>query len=215
MGKLNKKKNMPTWVGTAIVCAVLAVVVLFSVFCVLSERGVFLRMRKVAESENYTITVPMMSYLLGSQYEQAISNYNEQLEVYKQYGLTAENMPFSGDKTGDNLNTSGSVFDLRNQIYKRISDANGTVIGVETWYDYFASATATRAEQILTMCEQAYNSGMTLTEDEMAVIDSRIALLETYAQLYGYGDVDGFLGASYGTGVTAKGEYRPGSHQRR
>jgi len=57
----NASKGMPTWLGTTIVIAVLAALLLTTVFFVLDGRGTFKRMRVILATENYEVTVPMMS----------------------------------------------------------------------------------------------------------------------------------------------------------
>lgn len=201
-----QKRNMPTWVGTLIVVSVLVVLVLFATFVFLNQRGTFLRMRTVAESENYEITVPMMSYLIYTQFEEVVSNHQQKLEQYKELlgdSFSSAYFPIGGGTNGDNLDTSLGVQGLRDQIYERVKADDGTVVSETTWFDYFAAAAENRAKQMLVMCEEANNLGMKLEEDDLATIDYQVALIETYAQLYGY-TTSGYLSTSCGTGVEIK-----------
>jgi hypothetical protein len=57
-------KGMPTWVGTLIVVSVVVLLLAITALCVLSARGTFKRMRVILATENYEVTVPMMSYMV-------------------------------------------------------------------------------------------------------------------------------------------------------
>ena len=85
------KKTMPTWVGTLIVVVVLALLVLFVTFIVLNSRGTFTRMRTVAETEHYEISVPMMQYM-------AMTAYYNQVSMYEQWGA---NIKIGGGEGGE------------------------------------------------------------------------------------------------------------------
>ncbi|MBQ9802188.1 MAG: hypothetical protein IJW51_03865 [Clostridia bacterium] len=185
----NKKRETPTWVGTLIVVSVLVVVVLFSVFCILNSRGVFLRKQIVAKTENFEVTVPMMSYMVYTEYQEWVNQYSS--SGYMQY--------IKGEG-GDGLSTS---LPLREQIYSQKTDETTGVTTTVTWFDMFADRAATSVEQILVLCEQAYALGITLSDEEMAAIDSNIQMLELYAAYSGY-TTSGYLAAMYGRGVGEK-----------
>ena len=188
----NQKKPMPTWMGTAIVVAVLVVLVLFTTFCILNSRGTFLRMRTVMETENFEITVPMMSYMVHTEYQNRLSMYGSSIG-----GTTGINI--KGDSTGDALDSSKG---LREQVYSRLPDENGNVVEV-TWFDYFAGLATESARQVLACCEKAKYYGIELTEEDHAAIQSELNMLEYYAAIYGY-TTSGYLGEMYGKGVALK-----------
>ncbi len=184
-----KKREMPTWVGTLIVVAVLAAVVLFSVFCILNSRGVFLRNKILYETDHFEITVPMMSYMVYSEYQNHLNTYQD--TGYMQY--------VSGSG-GSGVSTS---IPLREQLYSSQTDKTTGVTTSVTWFDYFAGRATTSIEQILVLCEQAYRSNITLDEADYAEIDSAISMLELYAAYSGY-TTSGYLAAMYGKGVSEK-----------
>ena len=197
-----KKKSMPTWAGTAIVLVALVALILAVTFIVLQTRGTFLRMRVVAESENYEITVPMRSYLLYTQYETVVQQNREYAESFKEMlgdSYSSSLFPISGGEKGDNLDTSKS---LRSQIYSRTTAADGSTLET-TWFDYFAGVARSKAQQMLVMCEKAGEIGMSLDEDDIATIDAQISIIELYAQIYGY-TTSGYLSSMYGEGVSVK-----------
>lgn len=182
-------KGMPTWVGTLIVVGVLVVALLACTFFALNSRGVFLRNKVVAETEHFEITVPMMSYLVYTEYQEWVNTY--QNTGYMQY--------IKGEG-GSGLNTS---LPLRDQIYSSKTDQTTGVTTTKTWFDMFAENAATSAEQILVLCEQAYRYGVTLDEEDYADIDNAIQMLELYAAYSGY-TTSGYIAAMYGRGVGEK-----------
>ena len=140
-----RKGQMPTWVGTLILVAVLVVIVTFAVISVLAQRGAFLRMKLIAETENFEVTVPMMSYMVYTEYQSWVSQYQD--SGFMQY------IKGSG---GSSLNTS---LPLRDQIYSQpTTDKPETP--TRTWFDYFAEGAVDSVVQILTLCEQAHALGL-------------------------------------------------------
>lgn len=185
----NKKRQMPTWVGTMIVVLVLVAVILFSVFCILNSRGVFLRSKTIVKSEHFEVNVPMMSYMVYTEYQNWVNNY--QNTGYMQY--------IKGEG-GDGLSTS---IPLREQNYSVTTDKTTGATTTVTWFDYFANQAASSVEQIIVLCEQAHSLGITLSEEELAEIDSTMQMLELYAAYSGY-TTSGYLAAMYGKGVGLK-----------
>ena len=184
-----KKREMPTWVGTLIVVAVLAAVLLFSVFSMLNSRGVFLRNKVIMKSDHFEVTVPMMSYMVYTEYQEWVNNY--QSTGYMQY--------IKGEG-GDGLSTS---VPLRDQNYSKKTDSVTGETVVVTWFDYFASRAKSSVEQVLVLCEQAYSLGITLDADKLAEIDTTMQMLDLYAAYSGY-TTAGYLSAMYGRGVSVK-----------
>ena len=181
-----KKREMPTWAGTLIVVSVLVAVILFSAFCILNSRGVFLRNKAIVKSEHFEVNVPMMSYMVYTEYQEWVNNY--QSTGYMQY--------IKGEG-GDALSTS---VPLRQQNYSVKTDKTTGVTTTVTWFDYFADQAATSVEQILVLCEQAYSLGITLNDEDLAKIDSSIQMIELYAAYSGY-TTSGYLASMYGKGV--------------
>ena len=192
--KRNQKKNMPTWVGTALVIGVLVLVSLFAVFSVLRTRGTFMRMCTIAETENFEITVPMMSYMVYTEYQTMVQTYEQYSE---QFG-TKISIP-AADSTGTSLDTSKA---LRDQIYQVKTESDGSKT-TTTWFDYFANKAKTDIEQILACCEYAYRNNIELSESELDAIDITLSNMTLYAQYYGY-TPNGYLASMYGKGVIEK-----------
>ncbi|MBO4938428.1 MAG: peptidylprolyl isomerase [Oscillospiraceae bacterium] len=71
-----------------------------------------------------------------------------------------------------------------------------------TWADDFLNSAKENAKAVYALADEAKAQGYTLTEDELAAIDSDLASLELYANLYGYTDAQTYLKAMYGKGAT-------------
>lgn len=184
-----KKREMPTWVGTLILVSVLVVIALFAIFSALNSRGVFLRGMVIYESEHFEITVPMMSYMVHTEYQEWVDNY--QSSGYMQY--------IKGEG-GSGLNTS---VPLRQQIYSSKTNPTTGMLETVTWFDYFAGRATVSIQQVLVLCEQAYKYGVTLDESDYKAIDNALQTAELYAMYSGY-TTSGYLAATYGKGVGEK-----------
>lgn len=71
-----------------------------------------------------------------------------------------------------------------------------------SWRDYFLDAVYTQLSQIQTLLRYAKENNITLSDEEKDEIESDIAAYSNYAAMYGYPDVDQFLSANVGKGVT-------------
>ncbi len=189
----NAKKGMPTWAGTLIVVAVLLALVLIVTLSALNSRGTFNRMRVIARSENYKVTIPMMSYMVYTEYQNLVSTYDN---LSSQIGTQ---LSIPGGDNGTALNTSLS---LRAQNYSVSADAEGNEV-VVTWFDHFVELAKKDVEEILACCEFANYYDIELGEDEYTEIDATIESLEAYAATTGY-TTAGYVQAMYGKGVMVK-----------
>ena len=79
----------------------------------------------------------------------------------------------------------------------------------ETWYDYMLNLALETAANTYAVYDEATAAGFTLSESGKLSIDSQIQMLEMYAPLYGFADVNGYLTAVYGKGckVSSYKEY--------
>ncbi len=184
-----KKREMPTWVGTLIVVSVLVAIVLFATFSALNSRGVFLRGKVIYESEHFEITVSMMSYMVYTEYQEWVNTYQ-----------STGYMQFIKGQGGSGLNTSAP---LRDQIYSSTTDETTGAVTTVTWFDYFAGRATASIQQVLVLCEQARQYGITLDESDYKTIDSALESMELYAAYSGY-TTSGYLSAMYGKGVGEK-----------
>jgi hypothetical protein len=181
-----QKREMPTWVGTVIVLSVVVALVAFALITSLNSRGTFNRMCTVAESENFEVTVPMMSYMLYNQYQ----SYLAQIQSYG-----SGNISIKGDSTGDALDKNKP---LRDQTY---SNKEGE--GLVTWFDHFAKQAEDNVKQVLACCEAAHAAGVSLEETDYFYIEQQLASYELYAAQIGY-STNAYVGMMFGQGVRIK-----------
>ena len=71
-----------------------------------------------------------------------------------------------------------------------------------TWADDFLNTAKDNARSVYAMADAAEAAGFTLSEDELAEIDTSISNMKMYATLYGYSSTKDFLKAQYGNGAT-------------
>ena len=74
----------------------------------------------------------------------------------------------------------------------------------ETWADDFLNTAIESAKSAYALAAEAKANGYTLPEDAVANIDSAIANMELYANLYGYPNTEGYMKALYGNGANEK-----------
>ena len=71
-----------------------------------------------------------------------------------------------------------------------------------TWADDFLNTAKDNARSTYALADAAEAAGFTLSEDDLADIDSTINNMKLYANLYGYSSTKDFLKAQYGNGAT-------------
>ncbi len=73
-----------------------------------------------------------------------------------------------------------------------------------TWADYFLDTAFENIKSTYAVYDEAVKAGHKLTEDEQKTIDSTIANLDLYAQIYGYNNANEYLRTLYGNGATTE-----------
>ena len=76
-----------------------------------------------------------------------------------------------------------------------------------TWSDYFIETALEKAMSDYQLVAAAEAEGFVVPEDELTALDSTFSMLEAYAYLYGYSDVDAYLRAIYGPGADSESYY--------
>lgn len=198
--KAAQSRSMPTWVGTLIVVVVLVALIAVALISILNSRGVFRRMHVVAESENYKVTAPMMSYVVYSEYQNLVATYNSYYQYISGGNSANINIQIPAGTGGDPLDTSVS---LREQYYSRPTDA-APETATQTWFDHFVELAQKDVQQVLSFCEQSRTLGLTLTDADRAEIDKAVTTIEGYADQYDNVSASAYIKAVYGEGVTAK-----------
>lgn len=73
-----------------------------------------------------------------------------------------------------------------------------------TWAEHFANQSVSDAAAIYALYDEAIAKGHTLTEEELANIDSNIEFYEMYAPMLGYKSFEDYLHQVYGAGSSVK-----------
>ena len=73
-----------------------------------------------------------------------------------------------------------------------------------TWRDYFRESAKSDIQQTRAMLDYAAETGVSLTEEEIAEVDAQFEGIEETAKAYGYGSADKLYAMNYGSGVTTK-----------
>ena len=73
-----------------------------------------------------------------------------------------------------------------------------------TWADYFVDVALSTAQRDFLLADRAAAEGFTITEESLATLEETFKILPTYANMYGYNSVDGYLHAMYGPGANEK-----------
>ena len=95
------------------------------------------------------------------------------------------------------LDTSKGVASLATQECSMMGEG-------QTWRDYFLQNAMNSLQQITAMKNYADANGITLSEDEIAEVDSQLSQIADAAKSYGYSSADRLLAAQYGTGVNTR-----------
>ena len=123
-----------------------------------------------------TYSPAQLNYVYNTQYYNFVSRYSSYLSLM-------------------GLDTSQGVHSLGSQSCPMLEEG-------KTWRDYFLQSAAQNLRQTTVLKNYAEANGITLSDAELADIDSQLASLTETAKTYNYPNVNRFLAAQYGTGVT-------------
>jgi len=70
-----------------------------------------------------------------------------------------------------------------------------------TWADDFLSSAIDNATAVYALADEAKAQGFTLSEEDLAAIETNMSYMTMYAATYGYNNVDSYLKAMYGNGA--------------
>lgn len=85
-----------------------------------------------------------------------------------------------------------------------LSDQSCPMMENGSWKDYFMQAAEQQLVSNAALLDYAKANGITLNDEEIAEVDASFDGLDTIVKLQGYGSVDKFFAASYGSGVNTK-----------
>jgi len=93
------------------------------------------------------------------------------------------------------LDTSYGIEGLASQACDYVDDENGT------WKDFFLQSAVTEMAQIQALCDYGSANGISLDDDEMAMVDEEITDLSAIATENGYESIDAYLHEVFGDGI--------------
>ncbi len=117
------------------------------------------------------------SYRYATEYQNFVSQYGSYASLF-------------------GLDTSNGLAGLKGQACPMLDDGD--------WRQYFMNTATDSLTRIQALCDYAAENGISLSEEEIAEVDSGFDSLSSYAETLGYGSVDHLLAANYGNGVTQK-----------
>ncbi len=143
----------------------------------------------VASSENYEVTLDMMTYALYAEYHELVNTYQQ---LSQQVGFS---LVIPCGKGGEHLDTSKPL----DEQYYSIETLEGEVVSV-TWLEHFLSRAQQTVGEVLSICEWARVHGIELSAKDLAQIDEIFAGMRSHAEMYGV-DLATYISAMYGEGV--------------
>ena len=157
--------------------AALALMVVFAIGIVTSNA---IKKANMGKAERETVAVTIGDHEISAAefncfFVDAVSNF------YSNYGSYASLFGLDVTKALDQ-----QFYDEENKV---------------TWADEFVNSAKENVKAVYGIVDEAAANGFTLTDDDKAAIDSQISNMATYAALYGYSNVDGYMQAMYGTGA--------------
>lgn len=123
---------------------------------------------------SHSYTPAQVSYRYASQYHSFANQYGSYASIF-------------------GLDTSAGLAGLNKQSCPMLE--NGT------WRDYFLQAAQQQLASNAALLDYAQANGITLSEEEIAQVDSSFEGMDSAVRLQGFGSVDKFFAASYGSGV--------------
>ena len=160
--------------------AMVAAVALMVVFAIGIVTSNAIKKANMGKAERETIAVTIGDHEISAAefncfFVDAVSNF------YSNYGSYASLFGLDVTKALDQ-----QFYDEENEV---------------TWADEFVNSAKENVKAVYGIVDEAAANGFTLTDDDKAYIDSQISNMATYAALYGYSNVDGYMQAMYGTGA--------------
>ncbi len=152
---------------------VIAAVVLIAAILVLNT-GILYKSTTALNVGSHSLSPAELNYFYGNEYRNLVSSY----------GNYAAAM---------GLNTSTDITGLREQDCPMLEDG--------TWRDYFLNLAEQDAAQTFALKDYAAEQGITLTEEEIAQVESSFDGLDEYAKGQGFSGANALLAMNYGKGV--------------
>ncbi|MBR0352295.1 MAG: peptidylprolyl isomerase [Oscillospiraceae bacterium] len=169
-----KAKARTGWIVGSVI-AVLAVVLMIFV-----NTGLIYRCTTALKINDKSYSPAELNYFYG----------NEYISVARTYGSYASYFGYTG------LDTSAGISSLKNQAYPSDEYAN--------YKEFFLDAAKKTILANQPLYDYAVENGVSLSDKEIAEIDSSFASLEQSVLAGGWKSLDNYFASSYGNGVTVK-----------
>ena len=152
------------------------VVVLVAAIIILGSTNIIYN-RTAAKVGDTKYSAAEVSYVYAAQYWNFYSSYGSYASYF-------------------GLDTSSGLAGLADQECSWMEDG--------TWRDYFMESAMDELQQVTALCAYADENGITLTDEEIAEIDSSLDSAAESATYYGYSSLNNYFSSNYGKGVTTK-----------
>ena len=174
--KNNKKQNSGKKALITVIAIVAAVIIIgLAAFNAVKDKGIILRSKTAAESDNYTVSGTMMAYSVAST-------------------LQSQTMYDTMTSLGVDFNKS-----LKEQFLPT-PEGSETM----SWFDYITMNAKNSVSEIVSLCEYAKANGIELGEEGKASVKANMDSLAATAASYNYPNVASFVRAAYGNGINEK-----------
>ena len=155
----------------------IVIAVLAVIFVVLVNTGLLFRCTTALRVKNNSYSPAEVSYFYGSEYQTFLTNYGSYASYF-------------------GLDTSGGITGLKGQAYPTDEFAD--------WREYFLSSAKENIRSCQALNDYAAANGITLSEDEIAAIDSSLESLEQSVISGGWKNLSSYLSSNFGKGVNRK-----------
>ena len=170
-----KKTNLLTAAFVVVMAVILVIAVVVGVKQTITSHGILEKNTTALTVGDHEISNAELNYF----YMDAVNNF------YSNYGSYAA--MFGLDTT----------LPLNEQV---VDEETGL-----TWADDFLTSAKDNAAAIYAMADAAEAAGYTLSEEEIADIESQMSTMDLYATMYGYSNGEQYLKAIYGNGASEEG----------
>ena len=169
-----KKLNLYTKLFVVVMVALLVVAITVGVTQTIAGKGIREKNTIAMTVGDHEINNVEMNYF----YMDAVNNF------YSSYGSYA------------------SLFGL--DVTKPLNEQFADEATGLTWADDFLASAKQNAKTTYAVADAAQAAGYTLSDEELASVETNMASLDLYATMYGYSNADAYLKAVYGNGADAE-----------
>ena len=155
----------------------IVIAVLAILFMIFVNTGLIFRSTTALKIKDRSYSPAELSYYYGGEYLNFVNTYG----AYASYF---------------GIDTSGGISSLKDQAYPTDEFAN--------WKEYFLNSAKERIRSNQALYDYAVANGVSLSEDELAEIDTSLATLRDNVIAGGWKNLDSYFSSNYGKGVNTK-----------